>query len=260
MTTRTPNVAADVTANAIASADTHGAPAAPPSPAAANARRVLVVDVGGTNVKLRASDWPEREKFASGKGMGPLGMVAGVREALAGRPFDVVALGYPGPVVAGRPARDPHNLAAGWVGFDFEAAFGVPVRTLNDAAMQALGNYRGGRMLFLGFGTGLGSAMVADGVVIPLELAHLPYRHGRTYEEYVGAAARERLGERRWQRHCLDVARLLREAMQVGDVVLGGGNSKRLTKVPEGMRLGAHDAAFLGGVQLWADTPAATKN
>ena len=250
------NVAADVTANAIATAgDAPGRRGAP-----APSRTVLVVDVGGTNVKLRASDWPEREKFASGKGMGPTEMVAGVRDALAGRRFDVVAMGYPGPVADGGPAKEPHNLAPGWVGFDFERAFRVPVRTLNDAAMQALGNYHGGRMLFLGFGTGLGSAMVADGVVIPLELAHLPYRHVKSYEDYVGAAGRDRLGNRRWQRHCLTVATLLRDAMQVQDVVLGGGNSKKLDEIPDGMRLGAHDAAFLGGVQLWADARGAVKD
>ena len=240
------NAAADVTANAIATAGAEGEARGTP-------RTVLVVDVGGTSVKLRASDWPDREKFASGKAMGPAEMIAGVRELLAGRTYDVITLGYPGPVAEGGPAREPHNLAPGWVGFDFERAFGAPVRMLNDAAMQALGNYRGGRMLFLGYGTGLGSAMVADGVVIPLELAHLPYRQGRTYEEYVGVAGRDRLGDRRWMRHCLRVATMLRDAMQVHDVVLGGGNSKRLEDIPDGMRLGVHDAAFQGGVQLWAD-------
>lgn len=227
---------------------------------AARAPRVLVVDVGGTNVKLRASDWPEREKIPSGSTMGPVEMVARVRETVAGRPFDVVALGYPGPVQDGRPAREPHNLAPGWVGFDFEGAFGVPVRTLNDAAMQALGNYRGGRMLFLGYGTGLGSAMVADGVVIPLELAHLPYRGDRTYEDYVGAAGRARLGNARWKRHCMKVARLLRDAMQVRDVVLGGGNAKKLENLPEGMRHGTLEAAFEGGLQLWASPGAIRKD
>ena len=227
---------------------------------AARAPRVLVVDVGGTNVKLRASDWAEREKIPSGSTMGPAEMVARVRETVAGRPFDVVALGYPGPVQDGRPAREPHNLAPGWVGFDFEGAFGVPVRTLNDAAMQALGNYRGGRMLFLGYGTGLGSAMVADGVVIPLELAHLPYRGDRTYEDYVGAAGRARLGNARWKRHCMKVARLLRDAMQVRDVVLGGGNAKKLENLPEGMRHGTLEAAFEGGLQLWASPGAIRKD
>jgi hypothetical protein len=184
--------------------------------------------------------------------MRPDDMVAAVRAAMAGHRFDVVALGYPGPVVGGRPAREPHNLAGGWVGFDFAAAFGAPVRAINDAAMQALGNHAGGRMLFLGFGTGLGSAVVADGVVLPLELAHLPYRHGRSYEEYVGAAARQRLGGRRWRRHCHVVACLLRDAMQVGDVAVGGGNARRLAPLPDGMRLGSRDAAFTGGLQLWA--------
>jgi polyphosphate glucokinase len=214
---------------------------------------ILVVDVGGTSVKVRASDWADKVRIPSGPRMGPADMLPAVRAVVAGRRFDAVALGYPGPVVDGRPTREPHNLAAGWVGFDFAAAFGVPVRAMNDAAMQALGNYTGGRILFLGFGTGLGSAVVADGVVLPLELAHLPYRKGRTYEQYVGASGRRELGEARWRRHCHHVAALLRDALQVGDVVLGGGNARRLAPLPAGMRLGKRDAAFAGGLRLWAD-------
>jgi polyphosphate glucokinase len=147
------------------------------------------------------------------------------------------------------------NLVGGWVDFDFAAALGAPVRMLNDAAMQALGNYQGGRMLFLGFGTGMGSALIVDGVVQPLELAHLPYRKGKTYEEYVGAAGRARLGDPRWRHHCRQVAIMLRDALQVTDVVLGGGNAKRLRELPEGMRIGRGDAAFAGGLQMWSVTP-----
>lgn len=222
-----------------------------PAVVQAVAQTVLVVDVGGTHVKLRGSDWAEVVRIDSGPHMGPGQMVAAVREQVAGRRFDVVAMGYPGVVRGGVPAAEPVNLAAGWVGFDYPAAFGTPVRTINDAAMQALGNYAGGNMLFIGFGTGMGSAFVTPHDVLPLELAHLPYRKGRTYEEYVGAAGRERMGDHKWERHCLRVAVLLRDALQASDVVLGGGNAKRLHQIPDGMRLGAPDAAFLGGLLLW---------
>lgn len=228
--------------------------AAPPLPpvAAAIPQTVLVVDVGGTHVKLRGSDWTEVTRVDSGPHMGPAQMVDAVRQALEGRRYDVVAMGYPGVVRGGVPAEEPVNLAQGWVGFDYAAAFGTPVRTINDAAMQALGNYAGsGNMLFIGFGTGMGSAFVTPHDVLPLELAHLPYRKGRTYEEYVGAAGRERMGDHKWERHALRVAVLLRDALQATDVVLGGGNAKRLHQIPDGMRLGAPDAAFLGGLRLW---------
>lgn len=237
---------AGTTAQAIAEATEEIAPTA-----AAVPRTILVVDVGGTAVKLRASDWPTQERIPSGMTMGPRAMVAAVREAIAGRRYDAVSLGYPGAVQDGRPAADPVNLAPGWVGYDFGGAFGAPLRVINDAAMQALGNYRGGRMLFLGFGTGLGTALVADGVVMPLELAHLPYRKERTFEEYVGNAARKRMGTARWQQHCLRVIQMLREAMQVSEVVLGGGNAKRFEEIPAGTRRGATDAAFTGGLMLW---------
>ena len=213
--------------------------------------RVLVVDIGGTNVKLRASHWDAAVKIPSGKAMGPKEMVAAVLAAVEGQPYDAVALGYPGPMTDGQPVQDPHNLAPGWVHFDFATAFSAPVRALNDAAMQALGNYKGGRMLFLGFGTGLGAALILDGLVQPLELAHLPYQKGKTYEDYVGTRGRMRLGERRWRTECLAVARLWRHAFQLHDLVLGGGNAKRLGRLPEGMRVGTRDAAFRGGLALW---------
>ena len=223
----------------------------PPKRAAAPSRTILVVDVGGTHIKLRGSDWAEVTRIDSGMHMGPTQMVAAVREVLEGRRYDVVAMGYPGVVRGGAPAEEPVNLGPGWVGFDYSAAFGTPVRTINDAAMQALGNYADGNMLFIGFGTGMGSALVTPHDVLPLELAHAPYRKGRTYEEYVGAAGRERMGDHKWERHCLRVATILRDALQATDVVLGGGNAKRLHQIPDGMRLGAPDAAFLGGLQLW---------
>lgn len=222
-----------------------------PADALPTAPGVLVVDVGGTNVKVRASDWPEMVKIPSGMHMTPELMVRSVRELLGPRRYDAISIGYPGPVVDGRATQEPVNVAPGWVGFDFEAAFGVPTRMLNDAAMQALGNYAGGRMLFLGFGTGMGSAMVVDGIVLPLELAHLPYRKGRTYEEYVGAAGRKQLGEHRWRHHCRQVATMLRDALQMRDVVLGGGNARHLRRLPSGMRLGLYEAAFLGGLEMW---------
>jgi predicted NBD/HSP70 family sugar kinase len=212
---------------------------------------ILVVDVGGTNVKLLASGRPERIKIDSGRTLTPERMVSVVRQATSGWTYDVISIGYPGPVRNGRPAVDPRNLAPGWVGFDFEAAFGCPVRMINDAAMQALGSYEGGRMLFLGLGTGLGSALVVDGIVQPLELAHLPYRRGHTFEEYLGIAGLERLGRRRWRHYVADVTQRLRDAMQVDYVILGGGNAKKLDEPPPGARLGANANAFAGGFRLW---------
>ncbi len=212
--------------------------------------RILVVDVGGTHVKLLATGQPERVKLPSGPELTPEQMVAAVQAATRAWPYDVVSVGYPGPVRDGRPAREPHNIGPGWLGFDLAAAFGRPTRVVNDAAMQALGSYEGGRMLFLGLGTGLGSALVVDGIVQPLELAHLPYRRG-TFEEHVGAAGRARHGQRRWLRLVADVTQRLREAMQVDDVVLGGGNAKKLDAPPAGARLGSNANAFTGGFRLW---------
>jgi predicted NBD/HSP70 family sugar kinase len=213
--------------------------------------RILVVDVGGSHVKLLASGQSDRIKLPSGPTLTPQDMVAAVQAATGDWAYDVVSVGFPGPVRGGRAAREPHNLGPGWVGFDFTAAFGRPTRLMNDAAMQALGSYEGGRMLFLGLGTGLGSALVVEGIVQPLELAHLPYRRGHTYEEYVGAAALERFGRRRWRRIVADVVELLTVAMQADYVVLGGGKAKHLDDLPPNARLGSNANAFAGGFRLW---------
>jgi predicted NBD/HSP70 family sugar kinase len=213
--------------------------------------RILVVDVGGSHVKLLATGQSERVKLPSGPTLTPDAMVAAVRAATRDWAYDVVSVGYPGPVRDDRAVREPHNLAPGWVGFDFAAAFERPTRLINDAAMQALGSYEGGRMLFLGLGTGLGSALVIDGIVQPLELAHLPYRRGHTFEEYVGAAALERLGRRRWRRVVADVTERLVVALQADYVVLGGGKVKHLDELPTGARRGANANAFIGGFRLW---------
>jgi polyphosphate glucokinase len=164
-----------------------------------------------------------------------------------------VAIGYPGPVVHGRPLAEPHNLGTGWVGFDFQKAFGCPVRIVNDAAMQALGSYEGGRMLFLGLGTGLGSAMIVDGLLQPMELAHLPYRKGRTYEDYVGRAGMKRAGKKKWRAEVAKVVEKLAAALEPDYVVIGGGNAKELKELPPKARLGDNDNAFLGGFRLWTE-------
>jgi polyphosphate glucokinase len=211
---------------------------------------VLVVDIGGTNVKILATGQAEPRKFPSGPKMTPQQMVPGVKKLAAEWKYDVVSIGYPGPVRRGRVIAEPHNLAAGWVGFDFEAAFDCPVRLLNDAAMQALGSYKGGTLLFLGLGTGLGSALVVDGTVAPMELGHLSYRK-RTYEDHIGNRGLKRLGKRKWAQHvAYGVARLI-DAVHPDDVVLGGGNAKKLRKLPPSCRLGDNANAFLGGFRLW---------
>jgi predicted NBD/HSP70 family sugar kinase len=212
--------------------------------------KILVIDVGGTNLKVSFGG-KETIKVPSGSKMTAARMAADVKKATAGLRYDAVSIGYPGPVVNGRPAVEPKNVGSGWVRFNYERAFGKPVRIINDAAMQALGSYQGGRMLFLGLGTGLGSALVADGVVEPLELAHLPYRKGRTYEEYVGLRAYERMGRKRWQRHVEKVVQLFKDALQVDYVMLGGGQSKKLKGVPKHARLGDNANALLGGIRLW---------
>jgi polyphosphate glucokinase len=220
-----------------------------------SAPRVLVVDVGGTHVKLMCPGMREPVKLDSGPAMTAGRMVAAVKRAAAGCPYDRVSIGYPGPVAHGRPAKEPHNLGGGWLRYDFAAAFERPVRIINDASMQALGSYEGGRMLFLGLGTGLGSALVLDDVLVSMELAHLPYRHGRTYEEYVGAAGLVRLGKRRWRHHVARVVELLRDAMEADYVVLGGGNARKLGELPAGARLGDNENAFRGGLRLWEREP-----
>lgn len=190
----------------------------------------------------------------SGPTLTPQAMVDGVRRLAADWQYDVVSIGYPGPVVRGRPRLEPHNLGKGWVGFDYAAAFEHPVKLVNDAAMQALGSYAGGSMLFLGLGTGLGSALIYDGVLEPLEFAHLPYKKGRSYEDYLGIRGLKKLGKKRWRRAVADVVTKLLAAFEVDYIVLGGGNSKKLTTVPEGARLGDNSNAFTGGFRLW-DNP-----
>lgn len=214
-------------------------------------RRILVIDVGGTNLKVGSADRSESLKIPSGPTMTAAGMAAAVREAVVEWEYDAVSIGYPGPVKRGKPAREPHNLAGGWVRFDYEKAFGAPVKIVNDAAMQALGSYTGGRTLFLGLGTGLGSALVAEGLLMPLELAHLPYRRGRTCEDYVGLRGLVRLGRRKWTRHVHAVVALLRDCLQVDEVVLGGGQTKKLKTLPSGIRVSDNRSAILGGLRLW---------
>jgi polyphosphate glucokinase len=218
---------------------------------------VLVIDVGGTHVKILATGQTERREFESGPAMTPAEMVAGVLKAAEGWAYDVVSIGYPGPVLRGKPLSDPHNLGPGWVGFDFESAFKHPVKVINDAAMQALGSYRGGRMLFLGLGTGLGSALIVDGILEPMELGHLPYKKA-TFEDYVGIRGLKRLGTKKWRKRVVDVVDRLIAATEAEEVVLGGGNVKRLDELPPHCREGDNDNAFVGGFRLWDEEPANT--
>jgi len=214
---------------------------------------VLVVDVGGTNVKILATGQTEPRRFPSGPSLTAAGMVAGVRKLAGDWKYDVVAIGYPGPVWHDRPVAEPYNLAAGWVGFDYRKAFRRPVRIINDAAMQALGSYKGGKLLFLGLGTGLGTTFVVDGIIEPMELGHLPYRKA-TYEDYVGLRGLERYGKKKWRRYVTDVVARLRIALEPDDVVLGGGNVRKLKALPPGCRAGDNANAFIGGFRLWAQT------
>jgi polyphosphate glucokinase len=214
--------------------------------------KILVIDVGGTHVKVVASGRRTRVKFTSGPKMTPRQMVAGVGAATAGWQYDAVSIGYPGPVLHDKPVREPHNLGGGWIGFNFKKSFGRPVKIINDAAMQALGSYEGGQMLFLGLGTGLGSALVSHhGSVIPLELAHLPYKDAGSYEDYVGLAGLERLGKKKWRKHVEIVVGQLQAALQAEYVVLGGGNARLIEKLPPDTRLGDNANAFRGGYRLW---------
>jgi polyphosphate glucokinase len=212
--------------------------------------KVLSIDVGGTGVKLLATGETERRRFDSGPTMTPELMVAGVKKLAADWKYDVVSIGYPGTVRRNRPLTEPHNLAPGWVGFDFEAAFGCPLKMINDAALQALGSYREGSMLFLGLGTWLGSAMVVDGTVVPLELAHLSIRK-RTFEDDLGIRGLKRLGRKKWEKRVHAVVKRFVSALILDEVVLGGGNAKRLKRLPAGCRLGDNANALLGGFLLW---------
>ena len=214
-------------------------------------RQILVLDVGGTHVKLLVTGMKQPILIPSGPTMTPRAMVRQVKAAVKSIPYDVVSMGYPGPVVHGKPLQEPHNLGKGWIGFDFRKALGRPVKVINDAAMQALGSYKKGRMLFLGLGTGLGSAMIADGVLEPMEMGHMPYKHGKTYEDYLGIRGLKRLGRKKWEREVTKVVELMRAALEPEEVVLGGGNAKKLKKLPPGTRLGNNDNAFRGGFELW---------
>jgi polyphosphate glucokinase len=212
---------------------------------------VLAIDVGGTNIKILASSQPEPRKFPSGPDMTPQDMVAGVRDIASDWDYDVISIGYPGMVRSGKIVAEPHNLGRGWTGYDFSAAFNAPVKLINDAAMQALGSYQGGKMLFLGLGTGLGSALVVDGAVVPLELARLSYQKA-TLEDYVGARGLLRMGKKRWRRHVFYSFAKLIEAMFPDDVVLGGGNVSKLKELPPGCRAGDNANSFIGAFRLWA--------
>jgi polyphosphate glucokinase len=215
--------------------------------------KTLVIDVGGTHVKILVTGKRQQLQFDSGPRMTAKAMVAGVKKALtlASWKYDVVSIGYPGPVLHNRPMAEPHNLGPGWVGFNFRKALGRPVKIINDAAMQALGSYRRGRMLFLGLGTGLGSAMVVDSVLEPMELAHLPFKKGRTYEDFVGLKGLKRAGKKKWRKYVLEVVKQLRAATLAQYVVLGGGNARLLKKLPPYVRLGDNTNAFRGGFRLW---------
>lgn len=213
--------------------------------------KVLVIDVGGSHVKVLATGHREPRRFDSGPRLKPAAMVKKVKQLTKDWSYDVLSVGYPGMVVNGKIAREPANLGAGWRRFDFQKAFGVPVRLINDAAMQALGDYRSGSLLFLGLGTGLGSAMVFDGRVVPMELAHLPYRRHRSYEDYLGAAGLKRLGKKKWRKHVFAVVGLLRAALAPDTVVLGGGNARKVGALPPGTLLGQNARAFVGGFRLW---------
>jgi polyphosphate glucokinase len=211
-----------------------------------------VIDVGGTHVKVLSTGHKTSREFISGSAMTASQMVEQVLRLTRDWKFDAVSIGFPGPVVHGHPLREPYNLGAGWVGFNFRKAFGRPVKIINDAAMQALGSYTGGRMLFLGLGTGLGSAMVVDGILEPMELAHLPYKKAQTYEDYVGLRGLKRQGKKKWRKQVADVVKSLKDALEVDYVVVGGGNARRLKKLPPSTRLGDNRNAFLGGFRLWA--------
>jgi predicted NBD/HSP70 family sugar kinase len=217
----------------------------------AKTHRVLVIDTGGTNIKLLATGEKELRKIPSGPTMTAGKMVREVKDCVRDWKFDRVSLGYPGPIINGHPLREPHNLGGGWMRFNFSKAFGCPVKIFNDAAMQALGSYKSGRILFLGLGTGLGSAMIADGNLEPMELAHLTYKNGKTYEDYLGRRGLERLGKKKWRLHVAKIVKKLKAALEADYVVLGGGNIKKLKKLPAGSRLGSNENAFLGGFRMW---------
>jgi polyphosphate glucokinase len=212
--------------------------------------KVLVIDIGGTHVKVLATGHKVHREFESGPALTPRRVVSGVRKLVADWKYNAISIGYPGPVLRNRPVSEPWNLGRGWAGFDFEAAFKCPVKVVNDAAMQALGSYKGGKMLFLGLGTGLGSTMIVDGIIEPMELGHLPYKKA-TFEDYVGIRGLKTYGRKKWRRLIADVVKRLVAALEPDDVVLGGGNVKNLKELPPGCRAGDNNNAFVGGFRLW---------
>jgi polyphosphate glucokinase len=215
--------------------------------------KVLVIDIGGTNIKVASTDKLVPIKIPSGHNFTAAMLAKDVLAATAGWEYDSISIGYPGPVTDEAPLAEPHNLAPGWIDFDYKKAFGKPIRFINDAAMQALGGYKGGKMLFLGTGTGLGSALIFNGTVIPMELAHLPYKKGLTYEEYLGLQGLEARGKKRWRKSVLDVIERLRAAFVCDYILLGGGNAKLMRDLPQHVILGANENAVLGGIELWRD-------
>ena len=214
--------------------------------------KILVIDVGGTHIKILVSGAKAKREIESGPAMTAREMVEGVKKLAEDWEYDAVSIGYPGPVLHNRPLVEPHNLGKGWMGFDFAKAFNRPVKIINDAAMQAIGSYQGGRMLFLGLGTGLGSTLIVDSIVQPMELAHLPYKKA-TYEDYVGVRGLENHGKARWKKHVHNVVENLVAALEPEDVVLGGGNAKKLKELPPLCRLGDNENAFEGGFRMWQD-------
>jgi len=225
----------------------------PAKSASNDARTVLSIDIGGSHVKILTSAGGEERRVDSGSGLTAQDMIAAVKTLALGLPYDVISMGYPGPVHHDRPLAEPANLGKGWVGFDFAAQFGKPVRIVNDALMQAIGSYEGRRMLFLGLGTGLGAAMIVDNVAQPMELAHLPYKKGGTFEDYVGERGLEKRGKKKWRKHVFDVVDRLRAALQPDYVVIGGGNVEKLDVLPPDCRRGDNTRAFEGGFRLWRD-------
>jgi len=215
--------------------------------------KVLVIDIGGTNIKVASTDNRVPIKIPSGPQFTAALLARDVLAATQGWDYDVISIGYPGPVTDEAPLAEPHNLAGGWIDFDYKKAFAKPIRFINDAAMQALGGYKGGKMLFLGTGTGLGSTLIYNGMVIPLELAHLPYKKGLTYEEYIGLAGLEARGKKRWRKSVLDIIARLKAAFVCDYILLGGGNAKLMHDLPDHVILGANENAVEGGIQLWKD-------
>jgi polyphosphate glucokinase len=211
---------------------------------------ILVIDVGGSNIKILATGQPERIKIPSGRDFTPEEMVPSVQEAAKDWDYEAITIGFPGVVKHGKIAANPVNMGGGWIGFDFEKAFGCPVKIINDAAMQALGSYEGGKVLFMGFGTGLGTALVFEDLILPLEGGHLPFKQG-TFETHVGNEALKKMGRKRWTEHVYQAIAHFKRCFQPDEIVLGGGNSKLLDEIPENCRLGSNKNAFTGGFRLW---------